>query len=309
MMPDELSDLVHIGTRVIRSDAEFAHMQAIRTAGFTPWYIDAHNPSSFTNGRVTMNAVAQAFPEFFHEARTGDNRAVGYLATIPGYWSGTIHTLSNLHDYRQGFRLGRRQIRQLGLAWRCAQAIPALRPAFDWLTTKLREELLVGANSIVLVAMTIDPEFQGMRLPTMFFDAVKRAARGLGLTHIIAPFRPVSYGQYKAIQQTTHSAELFNEYCALRDAQDLPVDPCLRAAARNGAEFLRPEPRSFTIERPLDKFERLRHTFNREQWYSPQPDIWECGETPTWYVDRARSVVTSVEPNLWGRLRLDVPAS
>ncbi len=309
MRHEALAGLVRISPRVIATDAEFAHMHAMRLAGFTPWYVDATpRPSSLREGRVTMNALAHAFPEFFHQARLVDNRAIGYFATIPGSWSGAAQALRDLDFYRRGF-LTRCEILELGMAWRCAQALPARHAAFDWLAAKLRAKRLASANSIVLVAMTIDPQFQGLRLPTLFFDAVKRAARSLGLCHVIGPFRPVSYGLYKAQRRAPHSSELFSEYCALRDVHGWPVDPWWRTVARNGAEFLRPEPRSLTVEHPLDTFERLRHTFQPERWYSPQPDVWECGETPTWYVDRARGLVASVEPNLWVRLCLEAQAA
>jgi GNAT superfamily N-acetyltransferase len=309
MMRDELPGLIRVGPRVIQTDAEFAHLQAIRTASFTPWSVDVPGKASFTDGRVAMNAVARAFPEFFHQARTVDEQAVGYFATVPGYWGGSAQALPDLHYYSGNLHFGRRQMLALGLAHRSAQALPWTRGAFDRLAAGMRRERLRGANAIVLVGMAIDPAFQGMQLPAMFFDAAKRSARSLGLRHIIAPFRPSGYGQYKALRNGTHSAELFKEYCLLRTLEGWPMDAWLRVVARHGAEFLRAELRSYRIERPLARFEQLRQSFKPGSWYSPEPDVWECGETPTWYVDRARGTVTSVEPSLWGRLRWDPTAA
>lgn len=308
MMRDELPGLIRVGPRVIQTDAEFAHLQSMRAAGSTPWYVDTASATSLTEGRLAMNAVAQAFPEFFHQARTLDLRAVGYVATVPGYWGGGAQALPDLHYYLHNLRFAYRQMLSLGLAHRCGQAMPWTGAAFRRIAATLREERLRGANSIVMVGIAIDREYSRMPMPSLFFDAVKRSARSLGLRHIIAPFRPAGYGQFKALKNATHSADLFKEYCAMRGLDGLAADPWLRSVARHGVEFLRAEPRSYRIERALVSFERLRHTFKPDSWYSPEPDVWECGETPTWYVDRARGTVTSVEPNLWGKLRWD-PAS
>jgi GNAT superfamily N-acetyltransferase len=305
MMRDELPGLIRIGPRIIQTDAEFARLQALQAAALTPWDVAVASPSSPTEGRVALNAVARAFPEFFHQARTVDDRAVGCLATVPAYWGGSAQALPDLHYYEHNLRFSRRRTLALNLMHRSAQALPWTRMAFDRAAAGLRRQRLHGANSIVLVGMAIDPEYQGLQLPALFFDAVKRSARSLGLRHIIAPVRPGGYGQYKALRNTGHSAELFKDYCTLRNLEGWPMDPWLRMLARQGAEFLRPEPRSVRIERPLAAFEHLRRSFKPDSWYSPEPDVWECGETPTWYVDRARGSVTSVEPNLWGRLRWD----
>lgn len=306
MMRDELPGLVRVGPRVIQSDAEYAHLQAMRAASSTPWYVDVADPASLTEGRLAMNAMARAFPEFFYQARTLDSRAVGYLAAVPGYWGGGVQALPDLHYFMNNLRLGYRQMLALGLAHRGAQALPwSRRLVFDRMALALRDQRLEGANSLVIVSLAIDPDYQRMPLPALFFDAMKRAARNLALRHILAPFRPSGYGQFKALRNATHTVELFKEYCAMRGLDGFAADPWLRAVARHGVEFLRAEPRSHRVERTLANFERLRQTFKPDSWYSPEPDVWECGETPTWYVDRARGTVTSVEPNLWGRVRWD----
>lgn len=306
MMRDELPGLIRIGPRIIQTDAEFARLQTIRTAALTPWDVGSPSVTSLTEGRVALNAVAGAFPEFFYQARTIDDRAVGYFTAVPGYWGGAVQALPDLHYYHHNLRFDRRQMLALSLAHRSAQVLPWSRRVFERLAGRLRHQRLNGANSMVVVAQAVDPDFQGVQqLPALFFEAVKRSARSLGLRHIIAPVRPGGYGQYKALRNTGHSAELFKEYCSLRNLENWPMDPWLRLLARQGAEFLRAEPRSLRIERPLASFERLRRSFKADSWYSPEPDVWECGETPTWYVDRARGMVTSVEPHLWGRLRWD----
>src|SRR5262245_37484449 len=120
MKREELPGLFRVGPRVIHSDDEFAHLQAIRTAGFTPWYVGTPSPTSLTEGRVALNAVAQAFPEFLHQARTQDGKVVGYSVTTPAYWGGAAQALSDLHYYNQALRFGRRQMTALSFAHRSA---------------------------------------------------------------------------------------------------------------------------------------------------------------------------------------------
>ena len=78
----------------------------------------------------------------------------------------------------------------------------------------------------------------------------------------------------------------------------------MRTVFRQGAEFVRIEPRSFRVARSIARFEEFRARFKPESWYSPTPDVWECGETPTWYVDRCKGAVVSVEPNIWGVIQV-----
>ena len=73
---------------------------------------------------------------------------------------------------------------------------------------------------------------------------------------------------------------------------------------RQGARLVRPVPRSLAIKGSLAKFDRVRRSFRPNDWYSPAPDVWECGETCTWYVDRARKLAISVESNCWGIIDL-----
>jgi hypothetical protein len=159
---------------------------------------------------------------------------------------------------------------------------------------------MIGANAVFLIAITVDPDYRKQNLPRYLIDAATQAARRLGCDYVAAPFRPTAYGAYKAERRLAHSDQLFIEYCQRTNAEGLPLDPWLRAVVRLGARLLKPVPRSLVIKGPLAKFERLRSSFRAADWYSPATDVWECGETCTWYVDRARRLASSVEPNLWG---------
>jgi hypothetical protein len=59
-------------------------------------------------------------------------------------------------------------------------------------------------------------------------------------------------------------------------------------------------PRALSQVRPLARFEAFKRRHRPDEWYSPAPDIWECGETCSWYIDRARRLAVSWEPNYWG---------
>ena len=134
---------------------------------------------------------------------------------------------------------------------------------------------------------------------------MQRKASELGMRYVISPFRPSAYGKYKAERQATHSSALFNDYCNLKTNEGLPKDPWLRSLAFQGAEFIKIEPRSVRVQHSLETFRMFKQRYKPEAWYSPMPDVWECGETPTWYVDRGLKVVISVEPNLWGRIPVE----
>jgi hypothetical protein len=304
-MPDATSEAVHVAARRFRNAAEFDRWRAIRTAGFGEWYVGPPVARRAWLQRQSANARARLFPEFLREARTAEGLPVGYVATVPGYWNGCPQGLHDLHHYDVTLSLSPARDRAVALLhWTVVECLAAPR-LFDAALARFRQRRIAGANAIVLVAMTIDPAHRGRRIPTAFLDDVRVTAARLGFAHVIAPFRPNAYGEYKAARRATHDPALFDEYCALRNDDGLPVDPWLRVLARHGARFVRTEPRSCSVYGPVETFDAYRSRHRPEAWYSPVPDVWECGETPTWYVDRCRRTVRSIEPNIWGVLPAD----
>lgn len=291
------------GPRFFRTQGEYEHWHQIRLRGFTEWYVGRTADRSFRNGRHVANAKARLFPEFLPQVRTDTGRPVAYLNTVPGFWSGDSQALHDLHYYDQTLQFGAPKSLLLGGSFLAARRLGMLR-AFDALAAPFRNEKLHGANCIVLIAMIVDPAYQNMSIPSLLFSTVRAAAQRLRMKYIVGPFRPNAYGQYKAEKAVGHSTRLFEQYCMTKNGHGQPRDPWMRTVARQGAEFLRIEPRSFQVTRSMETFEEFRRTFKPERWYSPTPDVWECGETPTWYVDHCKGRVTSVEPNIWGVIRV-----
>jgi hypothetical protein len=289
--------------RFFSDQREYEHWHEIRLRGFTEWYVGRTAPHSFRNGRHVANALARLFPEFLPQVRTDHGEPVAYLHTVPGFWCGDRQALHDLTYYEETLKFGDAKTLLLGTSFLIAQHLGMLR-LFDAAAAPFRSRKLSGANCIVLVAMTVDPAYQSMKLPSLLFSNVKEAARHFGMRYIVAPFRPNAYGQYKAERQAAHSTRLFEEYCTARNEHGLPRDPWMRTVFRQGAEFVRIEPRSFRVARSIARFEEFRERFKPGSWYSPTPDVWECGETPTWYVDRCKGEVVSVEPNIWGVIQI-----
>jgi len=287
--------------RRIRNASEYRHFHQIRTAGFSEWYVGpaARSPRL---GQARLNAVATLLHNFCHQVRGANDQPVAYLATAPGFWCGETQALHDLHYYDDVLKLpGRKGKLLVGLQF--------LADLTGGMPGPIRRRIAAEAtrkfsacNGIVLVAMTVDPAFQGQNLPRLLIESVVQKARTLGLNHVIAPFRPTGYGKHKADQGLTHTNERFAQYCQSKTPEGLPQDPWLRAVSRMGAEFLKVEPRSYRISKRISVFESFRKRHKPNDWYSPSEHVWECGETPTWYVDPGRRTVTSVEPNLWGRI-------
>ncbi len=292
------------GRRHFRSHQEFMRWFEIRSAGFGPWYVPPQPSWSLTNNRHVANCKAALFPDFFHQIRAPDGLAVGYLATVPGYWSGDVQSLHTA-DYIDETLL-MRDTKMLVLTAAYVLTVEWLRmpSLFERLATKVRAPRQAGANAVFLIAISVDPEYRKHKLPTLLIGSARQAAQRLGFDYVAAPFRPNGYGAYKAERKLAHSDALFADYCAMSTAEGLPVDPWLRNVVRHGARLLKPVSRSLCVKGSLAKFDRLRESFRPDHWYSPAPDVWECGETCTWYVDPARHLVMSVESNYWGAFDL-----
>ena len=70
-------------------------------------------------------------------------------------------------------------------------------------------------------------------------------------------------------------------------------------------KILKPEVRSFTVAESVNCFESFKALHRPQDWYEDGADIWECGETQTWYLDKHKDEVYSIEPNVWGRITLE----
>lgn len=301
-MVDELG--VSCERRYFRNQAEYEQWFEIRVAGFTEWYVSRRPKWSPKSNRHIANCMAYIFPEFHHQLRTSDGTAIGYLSTVPGYWSGEVDSLQDYQYIDDILKFGAPRLILVTFAHMLLVEWLRMPKLFEPIARKVRAKRLTGANAIFLLAIAVAPEYRKHKLPAMLIGAAREAARKLGFSYVMAPFRPNAYGKYKAERHVGHSESLFNEYCSLRNEDGLPVDPWLRSVVRLGARLLKPVQRSLTLKGDLPKFEDFRASFRPGDWYSPGKDIWECGETSTWYVDPARRIAMSVEPNYWGVIDL-----
>lgn len=297
-MAEELK--VTCGPRHFRNEAEYQRWCEVRSLGFTEWYLPRRAPWSYASNRHTANCKAAIFPEFLHEMRLTNGTVIGFLETVPGYWSGEPEALHNLEYVDQAFRFGKLKLAILTWCYLIAVEFLGMPKLFEPLAKRVRAMRLTGANTVFLESISIAPDYRAHKLPPRLIQSAKESARKLGFQYVAAPFRPNAYGNYKAARHAGNSEALFKEYCEQRDENELPVDPWLRTVVKLGARLLRPELRSFAVQHSIQEFEKFRRAYRPDQWYSPGMDIWECGETCTWYIDRARQIAVSVEPNYWG---------
>jgi hypothetical protein len=290
--------------RYFRDDREYRDWFFVRSSGFSAWYVPPAPTPTIGSNRQVANAQAAIFPEFFFQVRTAEGRAVAYLASAAGYWSGEPESLQDMSYVNAWPDIPARKMAPVAAAYVLACEVLRRPALFEPIRQRVRARRLTDTNTLFLLAMTIHPDFHRFRLPSLMFEAAKASARKLSYDYLAAPFRPSGYGSYKAERRATHSLALFSEYCQLKNEQGLPLDPWLRNVVRQGATLLRLEPRSFSVAGSLEKFEAFRRSHRPDAWYSPSPNVWECGETCTWYVDPARRSVLAVEPNYWGRVDL-----
>lgn len=172
-------------------------------------------------------------------------------------------------------------------------------------------------NTMVFLSSSVHPEQRGRGvLPGLIEDAGALAAR-LGLDHLIGPFRPNGFGAAKAAGGSVD----FAAYVEARQASGLPVDPWLRTVSRLGARWLGIAARAMTVTVSVDEFDELRSSYEPSRWFRLDParadlliarsspevvgavdEVWECGETGSWFVDHAAGRASYVEDNVWGEL-------
>jgi GNAT superfamily N-acetyltransferase len=287
-------------TRYFRNQKEYRDWFFIRSSGFTTWYVPRTPQVTIDNNRQVSNAQAALFPEFFLQVRTEEGRPVAYLATAAGYWSGEPSSLQDMTYINAWPAIPTHKMASLTAAHVLACEVLGRPALFEPIRHRARARRLSHANTIFLLAISVHPDFYGQHLPTLLLDEARANARRLGFEYVAAAFRPSGYGKYKAERRAAHSEALFHDYCHLKDEHGLPFDPWLRNVVRHGGRLLRVEPRSFSVSGSMARFDAFRRSHRVEAWYSPSPNVWECGETCTWYVDPARRSVLALEPNYWG---------
>lgn len=174
-------------------------------------------------------------------------------------------------------------------------------------------------NTIVLMSMSLRADVKGHRVTDLLIKAALALATQVGADYLIGDVRPNGFGPHKVANPNAG----FNEYAESCRPDGLPIDHWLRAMTRKGMRPLRVDLRAMTSHAKEEAFERFRATYRPERWYrvtngdtirlrlrehdpaatlTTVDEVWECGETGTWYVDRGAGQALYVESNRWGIL-------
>ncbi len=174
-------------------------------------------------------------------------------------------------------------------------------------------------NTFALMSMAVRREEKGAGLSNQIIEMVQEYAEREDIQHIIGDFRPSNFADYK--RQTGQFN--FEDYIALTREDGLPADGWLRTVTRKGMKVLRPDARAMVIMSSLDDLGKFSREYKPEQWWQVkdpaqlsyllewhQPlidienvdEVWECGETGTWYIDSANGRAVYIESNVWGEL-------
>lgn len=151
-------------------------------------------------------------------------------------------------------------------------------------------------NTLVLMSMNVHPDHQGNGYAKTLVEQIQATAKKLGVNHVISPFRPTNYGDYKR----QYGDPGFDAYCGMTREDGFPVDGWLRNLARNGMQPLKIAEKSMKVIVPTSQFEEYKINYNPQSWKQIGDDMWECGEVGTWQVSNGNAVYT--ENNIWGEI-------
>lgn len=191
-----------------------------------------------------------------------------------------------------------------------------------------------NGNTLALMSISVNPKARGRGIYRSLIRDAQDYARKNNLQHLIGDFRPSGFGVYKR-----HTGDFdFIKYCHNKRNENLqpplfgpiktkkdnqPQDPWLRAVKRLGMEELKPDARAMVVHAHADELDKYMQTYRPENWWKVtnaeqikylldwhQPhldlehvvEVWECGETGTWYVDPINDEAVYIESNLWGEL-------
>ena len=292
------------------SDSQFREFWKLRSNAFSAWY--GHMRDDFPTclrdrksvrlGRLRFNAKAACFPEVFRQIKDASGEVCGYLQMTPAYWGGDAGALNNLEYYDRWHDFKRLELFTVMFAYLVGKHLFNANRLFQRLVKPVREAKYRRCNTIILTAMFIDDRHRGQRIPSRLITSAKEQLEQLKFEYLISPFRPSEYGKYKLQNGLQHSSDNFKSYCYSENNEGYPADAWLRALVKNGMKMLKPEPRSFCVQHSLECFEAFTSLHKPDAWYQSATDVWECGETQTWYVDRGNDTAYSIEPNMWGQL-------
>lgn len=247
---------------------------------------------------------------------------------VPSWAPWLRFSLDDLREYDEAFPTG--QIVQLGDGDRPDGALTSIRVDWSgdpgdlgtWDQVSGKDDgvaavLRPRGNTMVLLSVSIRPEGRGRGVAARLVDRARAVARAEGIDHVISPFRPSGFGAHKAAGGHVD----FAAYCATRREDGMPIDPWLRILTRLGMRPLRPVDRAMVVPVTVAELDELRRTHRPGAWTrlddhratvllarrgTPAADVevWECGETGSWFVDRDEEIAVYEESNLWGTVTL-----
>lgn len=232
-----------------------------------------------------MRSLATTFPEGQIVEVDSDGRPTAALSTVRIAWDGDPARLGSWDE----------------VAGRTSSIAAAHDPT---------------GSTLVLLSVSVRPDRLGEGLASTLVDRARALARDRGLDHVISPFRPSGFG----VAKTAGTAISFAEHCSRTRPDGLPVDPWLRVLRRKGMHPLKVAPAAMVVSATVAEVERWRAE-SPDRWRRVdstvtfadgigRPDgerieIWECGETGTWYLDVGDDRATYIEDNLWGEVPIE----
>ncbi len=153
-------------------------------------------------------------------------------------------------------------------------------------------------NTLVMMSMNVNPEFQGEGFARVLIEQAKLLAEKLGVEYLIGSFRPNEYGKHKHTNLGNHLG--FESYCEAKREDNWPIDGWLRNLSRNGMQPLAVDPQAMTVVVSMIEFDNIKNEIASEVWIEVAPGVWECGEVGNWKLDTTKATATYKESNLWG---------
>jgi hypothetical protein len=273
---------------------KLADVCSLESSTWAPWL-------TFNHAQLARHR--EVYPAGQFEIRDHDQTLQGILSTNRVNWNGDIKELKTWDDL----------------------AGPDLT---------YEDTYLPDGNTLALMSISIDPNTKGKGLYKRLIRQAQDFSRTNNLEHLIGDFRPSGFGAYK---RNTGNFD-FDDYCKTTRADNyphhilkrdkakndnLPQDPWLRAVKKIGMNELISDARAMVVPTSIEEFESYLNNYKPENWWNVtsaedikylldwhQPnldldrveEVWECGETGTWYVDRINSKAVYIESNLWGEL-------
>ncbi len=221
-------------------------------------------PIDSINGRIKV------FPQGQLLARNHIEKPVGYTFINRVNWSGKVEELTS---------------------WKEIAGVP----------TTFEKTYTAEGNTLVLMSMNVHQDSRGTGLARKLITKGKDLATELNIKHLIGSFRPNQYGKYK-LENTGFTD--FTEYCHMKRDDGLPLDQWLRNLIRNGMEMLKEDSEAMKAIFTLEEFYNFQQTYKPQIWFQTAPNIWECGETGQWIINKQKQTATYLESAMWGKINI-----